>query len=261
MRVMSANTAITYQGTITSKSNFTSFRPRALESNDVLDASNPKQIGFTFNSTGAGIDGVDFKLPDGADAYLEIAAPSGAQLYMGPLKTPISAPTDLETQVPALAPADLGFALPNATVGEASGTVVLNVSRSGAAGGAVSVNYATSSGSATAGSDFTSVSGTLTWADGDAADKTITVNVTNDSEDESDETFTVSLSDPSAGTRLGTYSTATVTITDDDAPSGSGGGDSGGGGGGNDGGGGGGALDWLIMAFLSRLALGKRRHV
>ena len=254
LRVMSANTAIAYQGTVTSTSDFTSFTPRALESDDVLNTSNPKQIGFTFNSTGAGSDGVDFTLPDGADAYLEIAAPAAAQLFMGPFKTPISVPTNLEEPVAPVSSADLGFALPNASVGEASGTVVLNVSRNGAASGAVSVNFATSSGSATAGSDFTSASGTLTWADGDAADKTITVNVTNDTDDESDETFTVSLSDPSTGTPLGTNSTTTVTIADDDSPSG-------GGGGGNGSGGGGGALDWLVVALLTRLAVGKRRHV
>ena len=218
MKVMSANTAITYQGTITSTSNFTSFKPQSLETNDVLNTSNPKQIGFTFNSKGTGSDGVDFKLPDGANACLQIAAPSGAQVFMGPFKTPISAPMNLETQVPPPPPADLGFALTNASVGEASGAVVLNVSRSGGASGAVSVSYATSSGSAIADSDFTSASGTLTWADGDTAVKTITVNMTNDSTDESDETFTVTLSNPSGGAALGSSFQATVTLVDDDSP-------------------------------------------
>ena len=222
MRVMSANTEITYQGTITSTSNFTSFKPQGLEPSDSLNTSNPKQIGFTFNSKGTGSDGVDFKLPDGANACLQIAAPSGAQLFMGPFKTPISAPTNLETQVPPPCPADLGFALTNASVGEASGAVVLNVSRSGAAGGAVSVNFATSSGSATAESDFTSASGTLTWADGDAANKTITVDITSDTVDESDESFVVALSSPSGGALLGSNRNATVTIIDDDASGGGG---------------------------------------
>ena len=98
MRVMSANTAITYQGTITSTSNFATVRPRALETNDVLDTSNPKQIAFTLRSTGTGSDGADFKLPDGADACFRLPVPSGAQLFMGPFKTPISKPINLETQ-------------------------------------------------------------------------------------------------------------------------------------------------------------------
>ena len=107
--------------------------------------------------------------------------------------------------------------------------------------GAVTVDYGTTSGSATSGSDFVSASGTLSWADGDTADKTILVDITNDMADESDETFTVTLSNPSGGTPLAPNSTATVTITDDDAPSG----------GGGNGGGGGGALDWLVVLFLA----------
>jgi hypothetical protein len=98
MRAMSANTAITYQGTVTSTSNFTSVKPRGVDWNDVLDTSSPKQIGFTFYSKGTGADGVDFKLPDGANACLDVAAPSGVRVYMGPFKTLISQPTNLETQ-------------------------------------------------------------------------------------------------------------------------------------------------------------------
>jgi hypothetical protein len=112
----------------------------------------------------------------------------------------------------------IGFASTQVTAREASGSVLMNVSRRGTPDGAVSVNYATSSGSATAGSDFTSESGTLSWADGDATDKTITVKITNDSSDEDDETFTVRLSGLAAG---GTRSVLRVTITDDDVDHGS----------------------------------------
>ncbi|MGH7484841.1 MAG: Calx-beta domain-containing protein, partial [bacterium] len=133
------------------------------------------------------------------------------------------------------------------TIGESAGSVVISVVRSGAPVGAVSVDYATSSGTATAGTDFTSANGTLNWADGDSADKTIAVNVANDSTDESDEAFTLTLSNPSAGAILGSNSTATVTITDDDVPSGGGGSSSGGGGGG------GGAFDWFDALCLTLL--------
>ena len=98
MRVVSAKTAVTYQGTVTSTSSFSSFKRQGLESNDVLDTSSPKQIGFTFYSNGTGQDGVDFKLPDGANACLKVPVPSGVRLFMGPFKTPIAEPIDLETQ-------------------------------------------------------------------------------------------------------------------------------------------------------------------
>ena len=90
----------------------------------------------------------------------------------------------------------------------------------------MSVNYATwrsySTDSATEGSDFTSTSGTLTWPDGDNTDKTFTVNIASDTEDEPDETFVVALSGPSADALLVPSISATVTIIDDDAPGGGG---------------------------------------
>jgi hypothetical protein len=98
MKVWSANTSITYQGTITSASSFTSVKPQSVETNDVLDASNPKQIGFTFNSKGTGSDGVDFKLPDGANACLNVASPAGQQVFIGPFRVPLTQPLNLETQ-------------------------------------------------------------------------------------------------------------------------------------------------------------------
>jgi hypothetical protein len=96
--VWSANTAISYEGTITSTSNFTTVKPQGLETNDVLNTSNSKQVSFRFNSTGTASDGVDFKLPDGTNACLKVAAPANAQLYVGPFKVPLAQPRNLETQ-------------------------------------------------------------------------------------------------------------------------------------------------------------------
>ncbi len=111
----------------------------------------------------------------------------------------------------------LGFTSSTATIGEAEGSVSLIVSRTSGSRGALSVNYATSSGSATTGSDFTAANGALDWGDGDTADKTITVDVTNDSAEELSENFIVTLSNPSGGAQLRENANATVTIADDDA--------------------------------------------
>ena len=78
-----------------------------------------------------------------------------------------------------------------------------------AASGTVTVNYATSDGSAEAGDDYTAKSGTLSFSAGETS-KTISVAIEDDSENESDETFTVTLSSAS-GADLGTK-TATGTI-------------------------------------------------
>ena len=81
----------------------------------------------------------------------------------------------------------------------------------------VTVEYATADGTATAGSDYTATSGTATIVAG-TTQTTVSVPVLGDTLAEPDETLTLSLSNPTNAS-LSTTS-ATGTITDDDAPSG-----------------------------------------
>ena len=115
-------------------------------------------------------------------------------------------------------PGTLAFTQVAQTVSETAGSVTFSVSRTDGSKGAVSVNYATASGSATAGSDFTSTAGTLDWVDGDSANKTINVPLLDDALVEADETFTITLSGAGGGASIGTASTATVTIQSDEVP-------------------------------------------
>ena len=79
----------------------------------------------------------------------------------------------------------------------------------------VSVNYATTDGTATAGSgDYVATNGTLTWAGGDNTAKTISVTVNGDTTVEPDETFYVNLSNPTNATLSSV--TGTGTIVNDD---------------------------------------------
>ena len=88
--------------------------------------------------------------------------------------------------------------------------------RVGPTTGTHTVNYALAGVTATAGADFNAAGGTLTFGPG-VASRTITVPVVTDTINETAETFTVTLSGPSAGAALGTPTVATVTITDDDS--------------------------------------------
>jgi Leucine-rich repeat (LRR) protein len=103
-------------------------------------------------------------------------------------------------------------------VTENSGQATITVTRSGNSQGAISVDYATSDDTATAGSDYTATSGTLNWADGDAADKTFTIDITDDSEVESNETLIISLNNVTGDAELGTPNTAVLTIIDNVPP-------------------------------------------
>src|SRR5690606_18410754 len=89
------------------------------------------------------------------------------------------------------------------------------VTLSAASGQTVSVNYASNNGTATAGSDYTAVSGILTFAPGQTT-QTITVPITNDMLAEPSETFNVVLSTPSNATIA--VSTGVGTILDNDQP-------------------------------------------
>ena len=101
------------------------------------------------------------------------------------------------------------------SIGESSGTLTITATRTVSFGGAVSVAYATSSGSATEGGDYTGASGTLSWANGESGSKTFNVSISPDGTPEGDETFSITLSNPTGGVGIGN-SPATATIVDDD---------------------------------------------
>jgi hypothetical protein len=94
-------------------------------------------------------------------------------------------------------------------------TVVLTVTLSGPKSTPITVAYATANGTAVAPTDYQSKTGTLTFAAG-ITTQTISITIVGDRTKEPNETFLVTLSNPSGAT-LGTGS-ATVTILDDDSP-------------------------------------------
>jgi 5'-nucleotidase len=107
------------------------------------------------------------------------------------------------------------FAQGNITVKEDVGSVPVTVTLKPASNQVVSVDYATSDGTATAGNDYTAASGTLTFQPGETS-QSFNVAVLNDTEMERAETVKLALSNP-VNVVLGTAHTATLTIQDDDS--------------------------------------------
>ena len=122
----------------------------------------------------------------------------------------------------------VGTALTGTATATVTGPTTVNVADASATEGAaltfavslseaisqrVTVQYATAGGTATSGTDFTAVSNTLTFAANETS-KTVTVATTDDSVGERDETFTLTLSNPT-NAALGD-ATATGTINDND---------------------------------------------
>ena len=77
----------------------------------------------------------------------------------------------------------------------------------------ITVDYATSDGTATAGEDYTQTSGTLGFAAGETS-KTVSVPVLDDAHDEGNETLTLTLSNPSGAYLADGEAVGTITNTD-----------------------------------------------
>src|SRR5215217_876090 len=94
-----------------------------------------------------------------------------------------------------------------------AGHATITVSRTGATNIPASVDYATSDGTATlAGSDYTGVAGTLSFAAGETS-KTFDVNVSNDGTAEANETVNLTLTSGAT-----TVDTSLLSIVDNDNP-------------------------------------------
>ena len=122
--------------------------------------------------------------------------------------------TIVEDEVPNYG--TLSLSASNYSVAEDGSTATITVSRTGGAYGAVSVDYATNNGTATSGSDYSATSGTLSWVDGETANKTFSVNIADDVVYEDDETVDLTLSN-AVNAAIGTNS-AELTILENETP-------------------------------------------
>jgi uncharacterized repeat protein (TIGR01451 family) len=95
-------------------------------------------------------------------------------------------------------------------------TVDFTVTLSAASGQTVTVDYATANGGAIAGSDYVTMSGTLTFNPGDTA-RSIPVTINGDPDNETDETFFINLTNVSATATI-LDSQGQGIIKNDDAP-------------------------------------------
>ncbi len=110
----------------------------------------------------------------------------------------------------------LSLTATTASVDEDAGSITLFVSRSDGATGTVTVDYSTSDNGATAGNDYVAANGTLSWDNGDSADKDITITISDDADFEGDEAFELSLSNVTGDAVLAGNS-ATITIVENES--------------------------------------------
>ena len=101
------------------------------------------------------------------------------------------------------------------SVDEGSGSATVGLKLNQPPPIAVTVGYSTTNGTATASEDYTGIKGSVTFSPGEA-EKTFTIDITQDPFDEEDETITLTITHPIHGVLPIPPSTAILTITDDD---------------------------------------------
>jgi Calx-beta domain len=145
---------------------------------------------------------------------LALSACGGSSTGTAPTQPPGSTPAPPTPPAPPGAPATPGTLQLSAStyaVVQTSRNVAITVTRSNGSSGAASVSYATSNGTAVAGTHYTAANGTLSWAGGDATSKTFAVPVSTAAFTGS-KTFSVTLSNATGG-NVGLPASAVVTIT------------------------------------------------
>jgi len=128
-----------------------------------------------------------------------------------PTNAAIAAPSATLTIVDDDPPPQVRFESTLLRVGEDRGSIDITVILDRPSGQTVTVDYATSDGTATAGQDYDATNGTLTFQPGETI-KHFTVKITFDSVGEQDETVGLTLSN--ANNASVAEGQATLTITD-----------------------------------------------
>ncbi len=109
----------------------------------------------------------------------------------------------------------LQFSAASYSISETGVTATILVTRTDSLSGAVTVDYATSNGTASSGQDYAATAGTLSWADGDGEPKSITIGITDDLTTEGDETVNIKLEN-AVGAVIGSPGEAVLSIVDNE---------------------------------------------
>ncbi len=172
---------------------------------NVVAVSNPSDVltaSFSLNLTAGqyfvAIDGTGVGNPT-------VSPPTGYSDYASLGQYTISGTVTQGNALPQLSVGDV-------SVNEGAGTATFTVTLSGVLTAPVTVGYAAADGTATAGLDYTSARGTLTFAT--AGSQTVTVPIIDDTVSESAETFLLNLSSPVGAAILDGQGQAIITDND-----------------------------------------------
>ncbi len=176
---------------------------------------NTQRLVFTASSWSNARSVVVTAIDDGDDEGLHSATNRHTVSSMDPAYDGIAASNVVTLITDNDAPGTLQFSAGRYDTAEGAGSVTVTVTRLNGSAGAVSVDYGTADGSALAGSDYGTVTGRLSWADGVTNSRSFTIPIHDDGDSEGFQSFTASLSNPS-GAALTAPSNSTIRITDNE---------------------------------------------
>ena len=205
--VLSTGGSTTIQGSLNSSPN-TAFQID-FYSNAALDPSGNGEGAQFFGTTSVNTD-------SNGNATINVTFPAAlpaGRVITATATNPNGNTSEFSAGNPAGATGSVQFTVSSLQVIEDVGMANITVLRTGGSVGTLTVDYSTSDGTALAGQDYTSTSGTLTFAGGETS-KTIQVPIADDATTESDETFILALRNVSNPELLGSPSIVTVTIQD-----------------------------------------------
>lgn len=172
----------------------------------------PSNVRVTASNAAASGRGVAALNVGGLTNLYTIELSTGAATLLGPigLGTSLAGLTVAESPTGTVA-----FGNPTYTVAENGTAIALDLVRTSGSSGSFTVDLAATGGTATAGSDYNGAPVTVTFADGQTT-ATATLNITDDSLLEGNETVTLSLKNATNGAVLAAQDTASFNITDND---------------------------------------------
>ncbi|HEU4770341.1 MAG TPA: Calx-beta domain-containing protein, partial [Pyrinomonadaceae bacterium] len=178
-------------------------------SNSALDPSGHGEGAQFFNTTSVNTDG-------NGNATLNVTFPTGlaaGRVITATATDPNGNTSEFSAVNSTTTAGSLQFSFSAIRVIEDVGTITVTVVRTGGSTGSLSVQYATVDGTAVAGQDYTSNTGTLTFAAGETS-KTLQLGILNDATQESNETFTFQLSNTGNPEAVGAPAAVVVTLQD-----------------------------------------------
>ncbi len=157
--------------------------------------------------------GQTFKILTFASDSTDFATKTGLAINSNLSFNPVINPADFTLVVSAPNPGILQFSAGTYAANVTSGSATITVARNSGSQGSVSVNYATSNGSAVAGVSYTATSGTLTFANG-VTSQTFSIPILNGAAGLGNQTVNLTISGASGGATLGSQTTAVLTLID-----------------------------------------------